>query len=34
MHRALGLPSEIGDVLALFADGERALYYSVVPEIW
>jgi protease-4 len=34
MHRALGLPSEIGDVLALFVEGERALYYSVVPEIW
>jgi protease-4 len=30
----LGLPSEIGDVLSLFAEGERALYYSALPEIW
>ncbi len=34
LHWTLGLPSEIGDVLSLFAEGERALYYSALPEIW
>ena len=34
LHWTHGLPSEIGDVLSLFAEGERALYYSTRPEIW
>jgi protease IV len=33
LHRAFGVPSAIGDVASLHAEGERALYYGAVPEI-